>query len=67
MYESYGNVYFVAEEEEDVEEKVSLAPESADDAPHEPMRQDKNASKAGLQPCGRVVGVIKRNWHSYVI
>jgi exosome complex exonuclease DIS3/RRP44 len=54
----------VAEEEEESEEKVSLAPETADDTSYEAIRQAKNASKAGLRPCGRVVGVIKRNWHS---
>ncbi|KAK9164738.1 hypothetical protein Syun_005640 [Stephania yunnanensis] len=52
----------IAEGEDEVEEDVHLAPSSADDAP-----RNLNAVQAPNQsrPSGRVVGIIKRNWHSY--
>ncbi|KAK9164894.1 hypothetical protein Scep_000085 [Stephania cephalantha] len=52
----------IAEDEDEVEEDVHLAPSSADDAP-----RNLNAVQAPNQsrPSGRVVGIIKRNWHSY--
>ncbi|KAH9662275.1 exosome complex exonuclease RRP44 [Citrus sinensis] len=49
------------------EDDVHLAPSSADDAP----RTASVAAAAGgensapSRPSGRVVGIIKRNWHSY--
>ncbi|KAK9129204.1 hypothetical protein Sjap_009691 [Stephania japonica] len=52
----------IAEDEDEVEEDVHLAPSSADDAPRNSNAvQELNQSR----PSGRVVGVIKRNWHSY--
>lgn len=54
-----------ADDEED--DTVHLAPNSADDAPRtsnlsQEASGDKNATPA--RPSGRVVGVIRRNWHS---
>lgn len=47
------------------EEDVHLAPSSADDAPRNTNvvnASDQNA--VPNRPSGRVVGIIKRNWHS---
>lgn len=46
---------------------MGLVPDSADDAPQNSLPQGKRSAlepKVGLRPCGQVVGVIKRNWHS---
>ncbi|KAF2575535.1 hypothetical protein F2Q70_00000958 [Brassica cretica] len=55
-------------DEEEEDDTVHLAPNSADDAPRtsnlaQVTSSDKNANPA--RPSGRVVGVIRRNWHSY--
>lgn len=55
-------------DEEDEEEDVHLVPGSADDAPRttsvvEGPNGDSNSSSP--RAAGRVVGIIKRNWHSY--
>ncbi|KAK4430371.1 Exosome complex exonuclease RRP44A [Sesamum alatum] len=56
----------IANDEEEEEDDVHLAPSSADDAP-----RVTNLSQAGdkdatpTRPSGRVIGIIKRNWHSY--
>ncbi|OIT26942.1 PREDICTED: exosome complex exonuclease RRP44 homolog A [Nicotiana attenuata] len=52
--------------DEDEEEDVHLAPNSADDAPRV-VNQGQTASEEmkPSRPTGRVVGIIKRNWHSY--
>lgn len=65
-----GNAMKIAEdeEEEDAEDRVGLVPGSADDAPRESVLPDmdgKAVPKTGSRPCGQVVGIIKRNWHSY--
>lgn len=57
--------YRVSEDDED--DDFRLAPGSADDAPRvsNPLQistGDKSAMPA--RPSGRVVGIIKRNWHS---
>ncbi|KAF3670598.1 putative exosome complex exonuclease RRP44 isoform 1 [Capsicum annuum] len=54
-------------DEEDEEEDVHLAPNSADDAPRV-MNQGQTAPEETKpsRPTGRVVGIIKRNWHSIV-
>ncbi|GAA0143470.1 exoribonuclease [Lithospermum erythrorhizon] len=53
-------------EEEDEEEDVHLAPSSADDAPRViDAKQGSEGNTVPARPSGRVVGVIKRNWHSY--
>ncbi|CAI0404594.1 unnamed protein product [Linum tenue] len=55
-------------DEEDEDEDVHLVPSSADDAP----RPTKAVSGSALndnsltsRPSGRIIGIIKRNWHSY--
>ncbi|XP_073058119.1 exosome complex exonuclease RRP44 homolog A-like [Primulina eburnea] len=58
----------IANDEEEEEDDVHLAPVSADDAPRvtnisQVSVGDKNAMQT--RPSGRVVGIIKRNWHSY--
>ncbi|XP_058764540.1 exosome complex exonuclease RRP44 homolog A-like [Vicia villosa] len=57
----------VGEEEEDEDEDVHLAPNSADDAPRTTTQQGSTGvTNAGSsRPSGRIVGIIKRNWHSY--
>ena len=57
--------YFVTEDED--EEDVHLVPGSADDAPRTTSQvqgSSGEAAPASSRPSGRVVGVIKRNWHS---
>ncbi|KAL0462391.1 UNVERIFIED_CONTAM: Exosome complex exonuclease RRP44A [Sesamum latifolium] len=64
IFDFNSSTYCVPEEEE--EDDVHLAPSSADDAP-----RVTNLSQAGdkdatpTRPSGRVIGIIKRNWHSY--
>ncbi|KAL3845034.1 hypothetical protein ACJIZ3_002437 [Penstemon smallii] len=58
----------IANDEDEEGDDVHLAPSSADDAPrvtnlNQVSTEDKNAMPA--RPSGRVVGIIKRNWHSY--
>ncbi|KAK1396485.1 exosome complex exonuclease RRP44-like [Heracleum sosnowskyi] len=57
----------LADEEDELEEDVHLVPGSADDAPRVANLKgsDGNMNSAASRPAGRVVGVIKRNWHSY--
>lgn len=48
-------------------EDVHLAPSSADDAPRDTkllQGVNGNIHSASSRPSGRVVGIIKRNWHS---
>ncbi|KAK9713411.1 hypothetical protein RND81_06G025500 [Saponaria officinalis] len=54
-------------DEDDEDEGVHLAPSSADDAPRTRNAQASNieAHHASDRPHGCVVGIIKRNWHSY--
>jgi exosome complex exonuclease DIS3/RRP44 len=50
-----------------VEEDVHLAPSSADDAPRTAILVQGSAgdtNAVSCRPSGRVVGIIKRNWHS---
>ncbi|CAN4083605.1 unnamed protein product [Withania somnifera] len=53
-------------DEDDEEEDVHLAPNNADDAPIV-MNQGQTAPEdmKPSRPTGLVVGIIKRNWHSY--
>ncbi|CAI9110453.1 OLC1v1010476C1 [Oldenlandia corymbosa var. corymbosa] len=54
--------------EEDEEEDVHLPPSSADDAPRATNLVQGSTGAANSppsRPSGRVVGIIKRNWHSY--
>ncbi|XP_062102794.1 exosome complex exonuclease RRP44 homolog A [Humulus lupulus] len=52
-------------EEEDEEEGVHLVPGSADDAPRNTSQGQDETALTSSRPSGRVIGVIKRNWHSY--
>lgn len=53
-------------DEDDEEEDVHLAPNTADDAPRA-LNQGQTAPEEmkPSRPTGCVVGIIKRNWHSY--
>ncbi|XP_007046470.2 PREDICTED: exosome complex exonuclease RRP44 homolog A [Theobroma cacao] len=58
----------IADEEDEEEDDVHLAPSSADDAPRTTNLVSGSATETNPTPCrpsGRVVGIIKRNWHSY--
>uniref|UniRef100_A0A803KXH7 Uncharacterized protein n=1 Tax=Chenopodium quinoa TaxID=63459 RepID=A0A803KXH7_CHEQI len=55
----------IADEEDEEDESVHLAPSSADDAPRNTNVQGSSADATPSRPSGCVVGVIKRNWHSY--
>ncbi|GAB2279377.1 Exosome complex exonuclease RRP44 A [Dionaea muscipula] len=58
----------IADEEDQEEEVVHLVPNSADDAPRNTsvvQISDGDTTTAPGRPSGRVVGIIKRNWHSY--
>ncbi|RZB77026.1 Exosome complex exonuclease RRP44-like A, partial [Glycine soja] len=53
--------------DEDEDEDVHLAPNSADDAPRTIPQQgsSEQVNAVPSRPSGRIVGIIKRNWHSY--
>ncbi|KAK1326045.1 hypothetical protein QJS10_CPA01g00238 [Acorus calamus] len=57
----------IAEDEDEEEEDVHLVPNSADDAPRNTTSDDAGGSTGlvSCRPSGHVVGIIKRNWHSY--
>lgn len=57
----------LADDEE--EDDVHLVPSSADDAPRTSKLVSVSATENSslYRPSGHVVGIIKRNWHSYVI
>ncbi|PON82756.1 PIN domain containing protein [Trema orientale] len=58
----------IADEEDEEEEDVHLVPGSADDAPRTTSQGQgslRETIPTSSCPSGRVVGVIKRNWHSY--
>ncbi|GMP26910.1 hypothetical protein CsSME_00003152 [Camellia sinensis var. sinensis] len=58
----------IADEEDEEEEDVHLVPSSADDAPRVPNPAQGSAGGANTvfsRPSGRIVGIIKRNSHSY--
>ncbi|PIN23397.1 Exosomal 3'-5' exoribonuclease complex, subunit Rrp44/Dis3 [Handroanthus impetiginosus] len=58
----------MANDDDEEEDDVHLAPSSADDAPRVTnLSQVSDGDKNSLptRPSGRVVGIIKRNWHSY--
>ncbi|GAV92505.1 LOW QUALITY PROTEIN: RNB domain-containing protein/PIN_4 domain-containing protein, partial [Cephalotus follicularis] len=58
----------IADEEDEEEDDVHLVPNSADDAPRTTDLGNGSAgdtNSVSSRPTGRVVGVIKRNWHSY--
>jgi exosome complex exonuclease DIS3/RRP44 len=53
-------------EDEDEDEDVHLAPNSADVAPRTIPQQGSSGemNTGSSRPSGRIVGIIKRNWHS---
>ncbi|KAH7850041.1 hypothetical protein Vadar_026946 [Vaccinium darrowii] len=58
----------IVDEEDEEEDGIHLVPSSADDAPrvtNQIQGSLGNANSESSRPSGRVVGVIKRNWHSY--
>ncbi|GAB4847637.1 Exosome complex exonuclease RRP44 A [Ancistrocladus abbreviatus] len=58
----------LADEEDEEEQDVHLVPGSADDAPRNIITVQGSGADANPspgRPSGRVVGIIKRNWHSY--
>ncbi|KAK6924586.1 PIN domain [Dillenia turbinata] len=58
----------IADEEGEEEEDVHLVPTSADDAPRNTNLVEGSVGDpydTPSRPSGRVVGIIKRNWHSY--
>ncbi|XP_047182659.1 exosome complex exonuclease RRP44 homolog A-like [Vigna umbellata] len=54
-------------EDENEDEDVHLAPNSADVAPRTIPQQGSSGQVNAVpsRPSGRIVGIIKRNWHSY--
>lgn len=63
-----GKTMKILEDEEDEEEEVHLVPGSADDAPRDAILEQNSKGVEGhitARPTGRVIGIIKRNWHSY--
>lgn len=60
------SLFIAAEEDDEDEDDVHLAPNSADDAPRTAsLAAAGGENSAPSRPSGRVVGIIKRNWHSY--
>ncbi|KAL4186407.1 hypothetical protein AMTRI_Chr09g13970 [Amborella trichopoda] len=58
----------IAEDEDEEEEDVHLVPSSADDAPRNANPDEASAevvNPVSRRPSGRVIGIIKRNWHAY--
>jgi exosome complex exonuclease DIS3/RRP44 len=53
----------IADQEDEEDDDVHLAPSSADDAPVKGSNGDM--SNVPPRPSGRIVGIIKRNWKSY--
>lgn len=53
-------------EDEDDDDDIHLVPNSADDAPRTIPQQGSTGklNPVSSRPSGRVVGIIKRNWHS---
>ncbi|KAL2905965.1 Exosome complex exonuclease RRP44-like protein A [Bienertia sinuspersici] len=55
----------ILDEDDEEDENAHLAPSSADDAPRNTNAQGSSADTTPGRPSGCVVGIIKRNWHSY--
>nr|ATB19629.1 putative ATRRP44A [Callitropsis funebris] len=63
-----GKAMKIIEDEEEEDDEFHLIPASADDAPRDTILQQKSnetQAKVIARPTGRVIGIIKRNWHSY--
>lgn len=59
--------YFIHVSDDEEDDGVRLAPSSADDAPriaNVAQGSAENVNIASSRPSGRVVGIIKRNWHA---
>ncbi|KAG4389717.1 hypothetical protein GLYMA_06G143500v4 [Glycine max] len=67
QWQGVSSLSIAHEEDEDENEDVHLAPNSADDAPRAVSQQGSSEQLNAVpsRPCGRIVGIIKRNWHSY--
>ncbi|KAL2339469.1 hypothetical protein Fmac_007409 [Flemingia macrophylla] len=67
QWQEASSLSIAGEEDEDVDEGVHLAPNSADHAPRTIPQQgsSEKVNAASNRPSGRIVGIIKRNWHSY--
>ncbi|KAA8532084.1 hypothetical protein F0562_006774 [Nyssa sinensis] len=58
----------IGDVDDEEDEEVHLVPSSADDAPRvtNPVQDTaRDMNLVACRPSGRVVGIIKRNWHSY--
>ncbi|XP_010548201.1 PREDICTED: exosome complex exonuclease RRP44 homolog A [Tarenaya hassleriana] len=58
----------IVDEDEEEDDNVHLVPNSADDAPRTSnLAQGTSGDKSTVpaRPSGRVIGIIRRNWHSY--
>ncbi|ONK57230.1 uncharacterized protein A4U43_C10F17940 [Asparagus officinalis] len=63
-----GESSMIADNEDDEDDGVRLAPSSADDAPRNTNGLQATSGSVipdSSRPLGHVVGIIKRNWHSY--
>ncbi|KAG4968923.1 hypothetical protein JHK87_034574 [Glycine soja] len=67
QWQGVSSLSIAHEEDEDEDEDVHLAPNSADDAPRTIPQQgsSEQVNAVPSRPSGRIVGIIKRNWHSY--
>ncbi|KHN28008.1 Exosome complex exonuclease RRP44 [Glycine soja] len=67
QWQGVSSLSIAHEEDEDEDEDVHLAPNSADDAPRTISQQgsSEQVNAVPSRPSGRIVGIIKRNWHSY--
>jgi len=66
-YPFHFNTFYILISEDDEDDGVHLAPSSADDAPRnsKPIQVGSVSTvPVSNRPLGRVVGIIKRNWHS---
>ncbi|WVZ19892.1 hypothetical protein V8G54_007214 [Vigna mungo] len=68
QWQEVSSLSIAGEEDENEDEDVHLAPNSADVAPRTTPQQGSSGQVNAVptnRPSGRIVGIIKRNWHSY--
>ncbi|KOM40668.1 hypothetical protein LR48_Vigan04g086600 [Vigna angularis] len=66
QWHEVSSLSIAGEEDENEDEDVHLAPNSADVAPRTPQQgSSEQVNAVPSRPSGRIVGIIKRNWHSY--
>ncbi|XP_027903296.1 exosome complex exonuclease RRP44 homolog A [Vigna unguiculata] len=67
QWQEVSSLSIAGEEDENEDEDVHLAPNSADVAPRTipPQGSSGQVNAVPSRPSGRIVGIIKRNWHSY--